>query len=109
MALTVSAAFCARAAATTVAPCVASLVAMARPMPRDAPVTRAIRPGRSIMRSRPAAGDRPVAMGGDALERRLETALVLDAEDGDAAIDLLDQAGQHAARTELDEGVRPFA
>src|SRR5262245_28987204 len=46
---TVFAAFCARAAATTVAPCCASLNAMARPIPRDAPVTSATRPDRLII------------------------------------------------------------
>ena len=42
-------AFSPRAAATTVAPCFASVCAIARPMPRDAPVTSATRSERSII------------------------------------------------------------
>ena len=53
---TVAAAFCSRAAATTVAPCAASLVAIARPIPLDAPVTSATFPVRLIIASTPLRG-----------------------------------------------------
>ena len=47
MSATLASAFDPRAAATTIAPCAASVFAIAAPMPRDAPVTSATFPDRS--------------------------------------------------------------
>src|SRR5687768_7824246 len=112
-----SAALLPRAAPITVAPCAASFPAIARPMPREAPVTSATRPDKSIIsfsgRARPRIPARLLAGPGmprsalsqAALEGR-QPVLVLDAVHGDAAIDLLDQAGEHRAGTQFDERPR---
>ena len=67
-----------------------------RPMPRDAPVTSAMRPERSIIVVVVSRRRQP-------RDRRVQSGGVADADHGDAAVDLPDQPGEHRARTELHE------
>src|SRR6516225_4077100 len=79
-------AFAPRAAAITRAPCSANRAAIARPMPRDAPVTRATLPSRLNMSQR---------FNGCEIVRAAET------DRGSVADDLADQTAQHGAGTYL--------
>src|SRR5262249_11104358 len=83
-AATQSFAFVPRAAATTVAPCSASRVAIARPMPRDAPVTSATLPVRLNMEFR---------------FDRCEIVRLFDVEDCRLAVDPLHHAAQRVPGT----------
>ena len=76
-----------RAAATTVAPCSASLTAIARPMPRDAPVTSATCPD-EIEHQRERLDRGQIVRGAEARDRRV-------------AVDLADQSAQDRPRTHL--------
>ena len=67
-------------------------------MPRDAPVTSATRPERSIIVEAVTAG-----VGVRRSSASSSPVGLSDAHDRHAAIDLPDQAGEHRARTELDE------
>src|SRR5512138_3793830 len=75
------------------APPRASSSAMARPMPRAAPVTSAVLPLKSYI------GHASLERG----EGLLERGLVLHVEDLHRLVDALGQPGQHLARSHLDE------
>src|SRR5438045_1419932 len=95
---TVAAAFRSRAAATTVAPCAASFAAIARPMPRDAPVTSATRPDRSIISFTVTRTAYRLPIAGDQRRFRCGKAgLVLHAEDSHTPVNLLDETRQHGS------------
>src|SRR5690242_18687717 len=83
--------------ATFALPC-ASVTAMARPMPRDPPVTSAAFPLKSNM-SVPF----PLALGLQRRERLLERRGVLDVHRLDALVDALHEPGEHLARADLHE------
>src|SRR3954468_12731662 len=72
-----------RAAATTVAPCAARRAAIARPMPREAPVTRATLTARLSMNQ--------------GFNRR-EIVRAAEVDDGGLTMNLADQPAQHGAR-----------
>src|SRR5436190_1606417 len=95
MAAAVSAALSARAAATTVAPWRASVVAMARPIPRDAPVTSAILPVSWNMSGTQRLDLRQVVWRAEGHHRGV-------------AMDLANQSAQDAAWTNLNIRCGPF-
>src|SRR5215471_18636295 len=75
-----------RAAAITRAPCSANRFAIARPMPRDAPVTRATLPSRLNMNQR---------------FNRCEIVWAAEADDGGVAMNPANHAAQHRTGTYL--------
>src|SRR3984885_1006990 len=91
-----------RAATATFAPAPASATDVARPMPCDAPVTRATL---SLSENMRLAFRRFGARLRDLVERGLQTCSVLDIEAAHRAVDLPQQAGQHLARSDFDEDV----
>src|SRR6185503_17906469 len=85
---------------TTLAPARPSATAMARPMPRDPPVTTAIRPSRSAMAHSLDASRR---CGRRRRPRQLTDRLgIRRAVHHDRRCDALDQPGQHAPDADLD-------
>src|SRR5688572_28779651 len=85
-----------RATATTCSPSFASRLAMAAPMPREAPVTKATR--FSVMMTTPSRSlPRPSSL------RSRQRVRARQRIHGQPAIDLLQQSGEHATRRELDE------
>src|ERR1700730_8642715 len=91
-----------RAATATLAPASASASAVARPIPCDAPVTRATLSSRENM---PLAFRRFGARLGDLVERGLQAGGVFDVQDAYRAIDLAHQAGEDFARADFDEDI----
>src|ERR1022692_3022855 len=91
-----------RAATATLAPASASATDVARPIPCEAPVTRATL---SLSENIPLAFRRFGARLGDLVERGLQAGGILDIEAAHRAIDLPQQSGEHFARTDLDEDV----
>src|SRR5690242_20154198 len=83
--------------ATFALPC-ASVTAMARPMPRDPPVTSAAFPLKSNM-----VGSVPLALGLEGRERLLERGGVLDVHRLDTLVDALHEPGEHLPRADLHE------
>ena len=69
-------------------PAAASAFAMARPMPREAPVTSTTLPGQG----------HPLTLPARALTVASRLAGVLDAQDAHRLVDLLDEAGEHGCR-----------
>ena len=78
---------------TTEAPAAASSMAIARPIPRDAPVTSAVLP----------SSEQKPAHVRQRLSRLLETREIVDRDRLDAPVDALDEPGEHVARADLDE------
>src|SRR5690606_30429486 len=78
---------------TTVAPAAANSRAMARPMPRDAPVTRAILPAST-------GSDMSASQ---SIQRLPQGRRIGDVERIDFAVDALDQTGQDLARAAFDD------
>src|SRR5579862_4421872 len=79
---------------TTRAPWAASASAVARPMPRDPPVTIATFPLRS--------NTLPSSSAPEKRRHGVEPGRIGDAEDADALRDALDEAREHLPRTELE-------
>src|SRR2546425_1001282 len=87
-----------RAVRTTVAPSAANALAIARPMPRDAPVTNETLPAREGMSGAWGRGRSPGGQGGG----------IVHVEGPRPFRDLPDQAGEHGPRTDLDERLHAF-
>src|SRR5262245_4950372 len=77
---------------TTDAPALPSSTAIARPMPRDPPVTRAVRPSREQKSG-----------SGDGLLGLLEPGEVVDRDRRHGPVDPLHEPAEHVARPDLDE------
>src|SRR5271170_1481946 len=91
-----------RAATATFAPAPASATEVARPIPCEAPVTRATL---SLSENMRLAFRRFGARLRDLVERGLETRGVLDIEAAHRAVNLPQQAGEYFARSDFDEDV----
>src|SRR4051794_2774178 len=96
---------------TTDAPARASSSAIAFPIPREAPVTRAVFPSREakVTAPWPFSLARKASGLGQALFELVERRDAVDRDGLDAAVDPLDQPGEDIARTDLDERLHAVA
>ena len=102
-----------RAAATTRAPACASASAVARPIPCDAPVTSATRSFRlNMITGAQAAASQDASVSASpplrlrqSFERRAQGLLIFDVEHVHRAVDLPQQAAEHAAGADFDKRV----